>query len=261
MWLNVYDMSSARFEGWVNLGGVIVGTPGVSIGPDGRAWAVARTANGSYWMNSFSPESGMGSWINIGGNFVSDPAITLLAGYYFAIAAKDAQNRLWVGWFNPWYGGFLGWIQAGGSMKGKPSVAGGTDGWAYVVSRDFNDAVQLARVSRSGESGWTNGGGYTAMDPRIVADGRGRFTILTKDGESAPWYRNYEEGGLTGWMPWRKIGGQMLEGVIITPLGVMYLAARDFQGNLWWYDTSAREWVNHGQWQSDPRAISAGPLY
>jgi M6 family metalloprotease-like protein len=261
LWMNIYDMSSARFEGWINMGGHIVGTPAVMVGPDGRAWAVSRTANGNYWLHSYSPEFGLGAWLNLGGNFASDPAIALAPGYFFAIAGRDTQNRLVVGWAHPWMGGFLGWVQAGGNMRGNPSMACGTNGWAYVVSRDANNAVQLARVSRAGESGWTNGGSSTTMDPRIVADGRGRFAILTRDAESAPWFRHYEEGGLNGWMPWRRIGGQMSEGVIVTPLGVMYLAARDFQGNLWWFDTSAREWVNHGLWQLDPRAISAGPLY
>jgi M6 family metalloprotease-like protein len=260
LWINVYDMSSARFEGWILCGGSVTGTPGVVVTPDGRVWAVVRTTAGGYSMISFGPEYGLGAWVSLGGSFASDPSIATLPGGSMVVVGRDPQNRLVAGRYTPG-AGFGGWVLVGGTMKGKPTVAGGLDGHAYIAVRDFNDAIHLARVSPTGSYGWTAGGGVTVVDPKIVADGRGRFTIMTIDPSWSPWIRGYEEGGLTGWFPWRHLGGEIKEGMVITPLGVTYLALRNFAGHLWWFDTSAREWINHGFLELGATGILAGPLY
>jgi hypothetical protein len=145
-----------------------------------------------------------------------------------------------------------------GIVKGKPLVACGADGAAYVAVRDNWDSLWVARVSGDTWTGWNYGGGIMSADPKAAASGSGAIGIVVRDPWGVIWYRSFQEGTGANWTNWQSTGGLLEDFAPAMVVGELNIAGRDAGNGLWWYRTSTG-WSSAGSLSYTPGALSAGP--
>jgi hypothetical protein len=245
LWANVYNATTGSWGSWSFGGGVTVGTPVIALATNNTAYICARDAYNSYWLVSYTPAGGFGAWTYLAGVFSTDPVMAAAPDGSVYIIGKDTYNSLWSGRYVPGTG-FQGWLYGAGIVKGKPSVSVGTDGVAYVAVRDNFDALWMARVQGDTWLGWSFGGGVLSADPRIAAPANGTVYAAVRDSGGGVWYRGYLEGSAGGWQNWTLTGGVLQELSAGGAAGVLYIAGREANGNLWWFRSAGSLWTPLG---------------
>ncbi len=134
------------------------------------------------------------------------------------------------------------WIPLGGVVQGKPSVAMGMDGLAYIAARDSWDGLWVARVNGSSLAGWRFQGGIMSQDPVLQTLRNGELAVGVRDSYAALWTATFAEGVAGSAATWKRLGG-VLDNYSTAGYGsVAYLAGKDAWSNLWWVRAPDTVW-------------------
>lgn len=96
------------------------------------------------------------------------------------------------------------WTPLGGVVQGKPSVAMGTDGLAYIAARDSWDGLWVARVNGSSLAGWRFQGGIMSQDPVLQTLRNGELAVGVRDPYAALWTATFAEGVAGSAATWKR---------------------------------------------------------
>lgn len=242
-----YDSYSENWSAWRRFGGVFRGTPAIAAGLSQALLAIRDTYN-ACWTMTANWDLSVSNLRNNGGIFLIDPALAATPDLTRAyVIGKDGWNALYslylvgytpAGPFTP----------MGGVVKNKPSVAMGSDGWAYVAVRDSWDGLWIARLNGTQLINWGFQGGVMSQDPLINNLDDGFLAVTVRDSGSALWSATIPESATPTPPVWTRFGGVVENFASGAHHSVLYMGARDPWNNLWWLRTSDNTWtfVNAG---------------
>jgi hypothetical protein len=234
VWVNW--IQNGYWAGWQFGGGAVQGDPSVAAAPDHTFWIAARDAYNAYWLlsiawNGRAIEGTFGTWVPLHGVFATDPAIAACPDGSIYVVGKDNYNALWSGRYIPGTG-FQGFQLGGGVVKGAPSVTCGTDNAIYVSARDNANSNWIARVFGDTWTGWFNGGGISAIDPRIITAGALPSLVII-DNNGAAWRNAFTQGTTNGWQSWIRVGGVLTDIAPAAGYNSLWFMGKSQSGNLW----------------------------
>ncbi len=254
LWVNLFSDTSQTWGSWAFAGGAVQGVPAIAVATNGTAYFSARDSFNAYWICSYTNGSGFGSWQNLGGVFSTDPVMAAAPDGSLYLVGKDQYDAIWSGRYVPG-SGFEGWQFGGAVVQGKPSVTAGQDNAAYIAVRDYFNAVWMGRVSGSTWTGWFPGGGVVSANPQVATARNGLNYAVVLDPSGGVWYRAYQEGTANGWQTWTSTGGVLQSASPAVSAGELFIAGRDLNNGLWWWDQSGPTWTSIGN-----TGVAAGPL-
>jgi hypothetical protein len=173
------------------------------------------------------------------------------------VAGRRSDGRVYAGrWLN---GSFQGWAAAssGPLVDGKPALACGTDGAAYVAVRATDRSTWLARFQGSSWGAWYSAGGTAYGGPDIAAAG-GFLYVTVSDINGLVYVRPFREGTGNGWQAWINSNGNLRRASIAGANGRFYIAGRALDNNLWWYESNVG-WTALGNASLTGGELNAGP--
>lgn len=205
--------------------------------------------------------AGTGVQIATGLQAASDPAAYQGLGCHVEVVVRDTQNRLAANAFDGCTNQWAGWRNLGGTVRGRPVLAGQPGGTMLAVARDQNGAYWLRRFP-AGQSGgdWVLMGGVFVSDPAMAADAAGHAYVLGRDLWNTLWMGRINAAGQ--FLGWTFAGGivQGQPAVAAGSDGIVYAAARDPWGGLSllkWKDGAWLGWSRGGDGLASDPVIAA----
>ncbi len=168
------------------------------------------------------------------------------------IAGRDSFGAMWAGIRTA---GFSGWQPGGAVATGKPGIAAGADGTAYIAIRDPWNALWMAPFNSAAVwVGWQPGGGVVTTNPELASVGN-RVYVAALTSVGGIWYNSFLNGTGNQWQGWVPVSG-VLQSITATGGGSLLLAGTDPYGNsLWWFDSTGSGWKLVGY-----PGLAAGPV-
>ncbi len=238
VYVNTFLAATRGWAGWIRAGCGVYGDPAVAAGPGGAVTVVARDASYNYYLAYYTPASGFGAWVPLGGGFASEPAIAAAANGTVYVVGRNSGGVVSGGRYVPG-SGFLGWSQAPATVTavGKPAVAAGADGAAYVAIRALTtNNTWMARMAGNTWGAWMNGGGQAKTDPEVAAGGGLIYAAVTNL-YSTVYVQAFTEGSGNNWQGWQSLNGVLNNGSVAAANGAYYVAGRTGTGTLYWYQS------------------------
>ncbi len=261
VWVNLFQNDTQSWTGWVCGAGLLSGNPAVAAMADGGAYVVVRDTANAYWIQRYLPGTGFQGWIFLGGTFASDPSAAAAADGTLHIAATDAAGAVWTGRYAAG-SGFLGWVSGGrpGSVAatGNPALTVGSDQAAYVAARASDNTLWVARVQGGAWGAWSNGGINLQAAPSLAASA-GLIYVLVNSSTGPVAVHPLAEGAGGAWQSPISTGGYLSDGAIAASHGRFFIAGRDADGAVWWYESGGANWTFYGYKGFVAGALTAAP--
>lgn len=256
IWMNIFQISSLTWKGWIKAGGPATGNPALVVADGGDAFVVVRDTSNRFRLNQYVPSSGFQGWVTVGGNFASDPAAAVAANGTVYIVGRTPAGGVHSGRYVPGIG-FQGWESGGGVAAGKPAIVIGSDDAAYVSVKGTDNAIWIARLSGDVWGQWTKGGGTLGSDPDLAsADGVVYAAVTGPTG--LVYVQRFREGISGSWQGWISTGGTLNRASIASVGNRFFVAGRNSLNDFWWYQSGAG-WYYYGNLGSPVSDLSASP--
>jgi hypothetical protein len=119
--------------------------------------------------------------------------------------------------------------------------------------------VWVARVDFTVLFGWQPAGGSIATDPQAATVGNDVVVAaLTSNG--GVWYNIFVQGSGNNWLGWAAAHGTLQSVTVATgDPAHFFLAGKDPNDALWWYDSSSAQWISMGNPGLAAGLLSAAP--
>ena len=196
--------SSAKWQGWEDLGGVMIGAPAVaSWAPDRLDCFVRGTDNRMYhkWWDGGRWQG----WEDLGGTIVDAPAAVSWGPHRIDCFAPGSDNHL----YHKWWDGHLwqGWEDLGGVMIGSPAAASRAPNRLDCFVRGTSNHMYHKWWDGSIWHAWEDLGGLLAASPAVVSWGPDRIDCFAA-GTDNRMYRKWWDGH--AWLGWEDLGGLII---------------------------------------------------
>jgi hypothetical protein len=246
MYMNVLDLATLTWAGWVQAGCSMYGNPAIVALASGEAYLITRDYSYNYWINRYIPASGFQGWASLGGGLATDPVAALATDGSIYVVGRKTSGAVYCGRYVPG-SGFQGWSTGGANApaaQGTPAIVGGSKGAAYIAVRATDNTTWIVRLSGSSWGTWYSAGGNALTDPGLAA-AAGKIYVSLTDTYSAVYVKPFIEGSSNGWQPWLQLNGHLMR-ASISAVGTRYfVVGRGMNNDLWWYESGVG-WTSYG---------------
>jgi hypothetical protein len=205
---NYYNPSSASWNGWVSLGGVLTSKPAATI-VDSQRIVVAKGGDNAIWVNwTTGGHSSFVGWSQINGTtFNTAPAVVYMAPYVFVVARKSDNKVYWTrtdvsGGFNNT--GWTAWDDIPiGAVTSEPAITA-KSGTVVVAARGTDDAFWIISSTNNGAtwaSSWKKVGAGTFSGAPAISYHGSNVELAGRGTDNFMWVAtaNPSTGATTGW--------------------------------------------------------------
>ncbi len=249
----------AQWQGWENLGGVILEAPECVSWGANRIDCFARgTDSAMYhrWWNG----SSWGGWENLGGVILEEPDCTSWGANRIDCFARGTNARMYHRWWNGSSWG--GWENLGGVILDSPECVSWGPNRIDCFARGTNRAMYHRWWNGSNWGGWENLGGTILDAPECVSWGPNRIDCFAR-GTNRAMYHRWWNG--SSWGGWENLGGVILDKPNCTAWGPNRIdcfarGTNRAMYHRWWNGSSWGGWENlAGVILDSPECVSWGP--
>lgn len=224
-------------SGWLDLGGVIMGTPAVRSRQSTITDVFARGMDSRLWQNSFVGGVGWTDWTPHNDGFVlgSSPVADSMAPNHVHIFARGWDGQLWQkAWLSP--GPWGAWTPLGGQIIGAPAVRSRQSTITDVFARGMDDRLwQNSFVGGKGWTGWNphNDGFILGSSPVADSMGPNHVHIFARGQDGQLWQKAWLSPG--PWGAWTPLGGEIIgePAVFSRQSTITDVFARGMDNKLW----------------------------
>jgi len=204
---DVWTPSSAKWSGWISLGGDLAGDPvAIQYGTQMQVWGVQ--ADGSVVSDAYTPGKTWSGWQNIGGDITGNVSVVNY-GTQLEVYGRQANGSVWTDVWTPGKS-WSGWASLGGDIAGNPvAVQFGTQMqvWGRAASGSvWSDAYTPSKTW----SGWVGIGGDLTGDPSVVEYDTSNYgEQLEVYGQDAGVVSSDVWTSGSSWSGWSSLGGDL----------------------------------------------------
>ena len=184
---------------WEDLGGRLVGAPGVSSWGVGRLDVVVRGTDNQLWHAWF--DRGWRGWESLGGVLTDEPASVSWSPGRFDVFVRGTDNALWHRWYD---GTWHGWESLGGVLTSAPAATAWGPHRLDVFVRGSDNALWHRWWDGRAWSHWESLGGVLVSKPAVdvFPATPGNLSVDVKGTDQEIWRRSHSFS--SGWTAWRR---------------------------------------------------------
>jgi hypothetical protein len=191
MWHKWWDGSA--WNGWEDLGGVILSSPSVASWAVNRLDCFARGMNGHMWHKWWDGAAWSG-WEDLGGVIDGTPAAVSWGPNRIDCFVRGMNNHMWHKWWNG--AAWSGWEDLGGTLTAGPAAASWAANRLDCFAKGGDNALWYRWIDTSVVhnhagtwSGWHQLGGIFDNEPGAVSWGTGRIDVFVRGTDNHMWHR------------------------------------------------------------------------